>query len=225
MPNGGRRFLLVSLGVVLIGIAIGEHFYRVEMQRYVEAAKVERQRIDRELIELSIRHEQAESLLRVSRAKNIELIETLTEKHLVLEETLARLIEEERSLQSMERQVSSMGIKIGQLQGELALALERLPKGFGNGKSVLLERVVIGESSEHPGTQGRVISVDRDWKFVVIDLGWDAVNIGDTVSIFRQDELMAKARIERVQENVAAASILPKWKNASVEINDTVRAL
>jgi len=225
MPNGGRRFLLVSAGVVLIGITVGEHFYRVEVQRHYEAAKIERQRIDRELIALSMRHEQAEDLLRLARAKNVDLTESLAEKHLVLEETIARLIEEERTIQYLERQVGSMEIKIGRLQGELALALERLPEDSGGGNSVQLERVVIGEGSQPSGTEGRVVSVDRDWKFVVIDLGWDAVNIGDTVSIFREEELLAKARVERVQEDVAAASILPDWKNAPIEVNDTVQAL
>ena len=73
--------------------------------------------------------------------------------------------------------------------------------------------------------QGRVISVHPEWDFVVIDLGWDAVKIGDTVSIVRNDELLAKAKVERVQEGVCAAAVMPEWDAKTIQINDRVQLL
>jgi hypothetical protein len=60
---------------------------------------------------------------------------------------------------------------------------------------------------------------------VVISLGWDAVRIGDVVSIFRGNQLQAKAKIERVQEGVCAATVLPDWKTDALELNDVARVL
>ena len=59
----------------------------------------------------------------------------------------------------------------------------------------------------------------------MISLGWDAVRIGDVVSIFRNDQLQAKAKIERVQEGVCAATVLPDWKTEAIQLNDLVRIL
>ena len=73
--------------------------------------------------------------------------------------------------------------------------------------------------------QGRVISVHSEWQFVVTNLGWDAVDVGEVVSIYRQDKLLAKARIERVQERASAATLLPEWLHAEVQVNDVVRVL
>jgi hypothetical protein len=69
------------------------------------------------------------------------------------------------------------------------------------------------------------MSVHPDWKFIIVNLGWDHVNIGDTVSIFRNEALLGKARIERVQQEAAAATLLPEWRQAEVRVDDVVRAL
>ncbi|MBI2495770.1 MAG: hypothetical protein HYW10_04315 [Candidatus Omnitrophica bacterium] len=66
---------------------------------------------------------------------------------------------------------------------------------------------------------------DREDAFVIISLGWGAVRIGDTVSIFRNDRLLAHARVERVQESACAATVLPAWKAADIRANDLVHVL
>ena len=87
-----------------------------------------------------------------------------------------------------------------------------------------LQRIVVsGETS--PAFLGRIVSVHHDWDFVIIDLGWDAVKVGDTVSIIRGNQLLARARVDRVQEGVCAATVLPEWETESVRVNDTVQIL
>ena len=116
--------------------------------------------------------------------------------------------------------------QLAQAQGELSLVLQEKKGAAADGVGgIQLERVVISTESKQAGSRGRVVSIDDDWRFVVVNLGWNIVKIGDTISIFRQDELQAKARVERVQEGVAAASLLPKWDNADVQVNDVVRFL
>ena len=86
-----------------------------------------------------------------------------------------------------------------------------------------LERIVVSRTDA--GLHGRVLSIDKNWNFVVVDLGWSAVGIGDTLSIYREEQLLAKARVERVQEGICAASLLPEWSTAEIRVNDQVRAL
>lgn len=87
-----------------------------------------------------------------------------------------------------------------------------------------LERIIVGDAKT-AGQQGRVVSVYPQWKFVIVDFGWDAVRIGDTVSIFSDEQLVAKARVERVQEGVSAATILSDWESMEIRVNDIARLL
>ena len=115
--------------------------------------------------------------------------------------------------------------QMDQLQGELALALQSHSWAAQEASgAVQLERVVVSDAGAS-NLNGRVVSVNKDWHFVVIDLGWDAVRIGDTVSIFRGEQLLAKARVDRVQEGICAATILPEWGTAEVHVNDLVKLL
>jgi hypothetical protein len=67
--------------------------------------------------------------------------------------------------------------------------------------------------------------VHPDWRFVVVSLGWNQLRIGDTVSIFRDEKLLAKAKVERVQEDLAAVTLLPEWQPETIQINDVVKPL
>jgi hypothetical protein len=115
---------------------------------------------------------------------------------------------------------------MAQLQGELAdaLHLAQVAPGATSSAAVELERIMVS-SDTSPALRGRVISVHPEWDFVVIDLGWDAVKIGDTVTIMRNEELLAKAKVERVQEGVSAAAIMPEWDAKTVRVNDRVKLL
>jgi hypothetical protein len=84
--------------------------------------------------------------------------------------------------------------------------------------------VVTQPGAAEDEARGHVLSVNPQWKFVVFDLGWDAVRIGEVVSIYRNEELLGKARVERVQEKVSAATLLPDWAKTEVRVNDIVRA-
>ena len=221
-----RQVLLAVLGVVLIGAAAGEHIYRRTVERRYHEAVQGRQQLELRFGEILATHEQLNSDLTSERRRSKELSEALASVRGQLEEAVGRLSQESRTVRELQMRLAAMQQHMDQLQGELALTLQ---EGQGGAKSekpgpVQLERVLVSDAGA-PGLQGRVVSVHRDWRFVVINLGWDAVKIGDTVSIFRNDELLAKARVERVQEGICAATLLPEWETAEVRINDLVRVL
>jgi hypothetical protein len=139
-----------------------------------------------------------------------------------------RLTQEERIIQELQEKLLAMQRQFDLLQGELAMTLQERTTSSPTleGGMVHLEKVVVTRpASSAPGLQGRIISVNPEWRFVVIDLGWDVVKIGDVISIYRNEQLLGKARVERVQEQVSAATLLPEWTEAEVQINDVVRAL
>jgi hypothetical protein len=213
-------------GVVLVGAATGEHLYRRIVERRCQQAVWRSAQLEARYAQALTTHDRLTWQLAQAQHRAQELEQALEAKHAQLQEAVGRLTEEAQTVRELEIRLSAMQQQMDQLQGELVLALQHGGEtpGVGEGAAVELERIIVADA-QNPGPQGRIVSVHEDWGFVVMDLGWDAVKIGDTVSILRNDELLAKARVERVQAGVSAATLLPEWEGAGVHVNDLVRIL
>ena len=226
MASRARRILWAGVGLVLVAVAVGEHLSRLAIEREYQMTEQRRRYLDRELETILATHGELRVRLEQERQRTQELTNALAQKRGQFKEALAQIAEEQHTIRELEARLVATEQRMGRLQGELSLAVQGArPDRRGETGPIQLERVLISSGSGGPGPMGRVVSVDEHWSFVVIDLGWNTVKIGDTVSIFRHDELLAKARVERVQEDVAAAAILPEWQDAEVEINDVVGIL
>lgn len=171
-------------------------------------------------------HDQLKGDLAREQGRSQELSDTLAAARGKLDEMTARLSDENGNVRKLQARLAAMQGQMDRLQGELALTLqERQQAGGTEGPGpVQLERILVsGDASS--GLHGRVLSVYQEWDFVVINLGWDVVRVGDTVSIVRGGQLLAKARVERVQEDLCAATVLPEWDAAAVNVNDAVQLL
>jgi len=81
-----------------------------------------------------------------------------------------------------------------------------------------LER--ISESSE---LKGRVVTINKEHNFVVIDLGkQDGINIGNKFNVYRGDAFLGSVEIIQARDRIAAADIKDLTEGMSIEINDTV---
>ncbi len=75
------------------------------------------------------------------------------------------------------------------------------------------------------GLRGRVLAVDRNWNFVVLDLGdRNGVNNNSTMLIQRGGNLVGKVRITSVEPSQSIADIIPNSVPAgiTVQAGDTV---
>ena len=75
------------------------------------------------------------------------------------------------------------------------------------------------------GLQGRVLAVDRNWNFVVLNIGdQSGVNNNATMIIQRGGNLVGKVRITSVEPSQSIADIIPNSVPAgiSVQAGDTV---
>ncbi len=222
----GRRLALIAAGIILGGVATGEHLFRRQLEHRYRAAEARREELQGDFDQLRARHERVNAQLTEQRQHAEELLGALAERTGQLEEAVGRLTVESRTVRELESRLVAMARQMDSLQGELSLAMDRVGgKSKAAPSAVQLERILISSGPQPDGLRGRVVSVDTNWHFVVINLGWDAVKIGDTVSILRNGHMLAQARIERVQEGVAAASLLPEWEDVSIQVNDLVRVL
>ena len=217
-------FLRLLFGVGLAAVIAGEVAVRTQIERRYEEALQSREQLALQVTELQTQRERLAASLAQEQQRLQGLAQELSAKDHELQRTLARLGEEGRTIEALEQQVGAMRRQMDLLQGELVLALQSRPGSASTSpQTVQLEKVVVTKpTSAHP-SQGRVLSVHPDWKFVVFDLGWDYVRIGDVVSIYRRDQLLGKARVERVQEQAAAATLLPEWERTEIAVNDVVQ--
>ena len=219
----GVLVLSVGVGVVAIGVIGAEHEARRRAERHYEQAIEGRHRIESQYAEALTNHARLQQDLKGEQQRSHELSDALLSMRTRLEEAVGRLMEETRTVNELHTRLAVMQRRLDELQGELAVTLQEQP-GSGSAAAsgpVQLERIVIGDANA--GALGRVVSVHPSWNFVVVDLGWDAVKIGDTITIFHNEELLAKARVDRVQEGISAATLLPEWEHAEIHVNDTVR--
>ena len=221
-----RRVLLAVLGMVVTITAVGEHLGRRLIERRYRQVLETHQQLERQVGGVLSTHKQLTNDLTAERQRTQTLTNAVAEKNAELDKTIGRLAEEAQTVRGLQQQIKVQEQQMAQLQGELAdaLHLAQVAPAAGTSAAVELERIMVSNEAS-PALQGRVISVHPEWNFVVIDLGWDAVKIGDTVSIMRNDELLAKAKVERVQEGISAAAIMPEWDTEKVQVNDRVKLL
>ena len=229
MSAGVQRMMLVGIVVASVGSVIGFWGTHQQLRVRYQASVVTQQHLQTQTKELRQEYQRVADAFGGAQQRIGELTQTLAARDSELERTVARLMQEERAIQELEGKLVSAQRQVGLLQGELAAHLEQQPVGGAQAEGVApvqLDRVIVTQSSSTGlGLEGRIVSVHPDWKFVVIDLGWDLVKVGDVVSIYRNSQLLGKARVERVQEQVCAATILSDWKISDVQVNDAVRIL
>ncbi len=219
-----QRIIVAAGGLFLIGIAGTEHVgKRLFQHRYEEAVEA-RQRLERQFTSALTNHERITRELQEERTRSQALSEALNATKTELQQAHGRVSEEQKRVRELQLRVASLQQQTEQLQGELAMSLQERSGAAGASSPVQLEKIVVSD----PGAaelRGRVLSVHQSWNFVVVDLGWDRVRIGDTISIVRNEQVVAKAKVERVQEQVCAATVLPEWNTAEVHVNDAAQVL
>ena len=218
--------LIGAIGVAATGTVVAQELYRRVLEHRLHQAVEARRQLELQFGEMVGNAEQLRQDLQREQQRSQGLSETLASTQLRLEDVSTRLAEATQNVRRLQTRLGDHEERLGELQGELAMALQEHQQTGPSDAShqVELDRVIV-TSGETPVLQGHVVSVHREWNFVVLDMGWDTVRVGDTVSIFRDEHLLAKARIDRVQEGVCAATLLPEWAQAEVRINDLVRLL
>ena len=223
--SGARRGFLIALMIAGIGAGIGEHLHRRILQRRYRDVVESKRELTLQIAEMRARAERFEADMQVERRRSHELTQALASTRGRLEEATGRLAEEQRAVRELQGRVASMTQQMDQTQEELARTVNA-PRATtaSEGSPVQLDRIIVSQA-DASFLQGRVVSVHPEWDFLILDLGWKAVKVGEIVSIFRKDQLLAKARVERVQEGVCAATLLPEWQKAEIQVNDLVRLL
>lgn len=165
-------------------------------------------------------------------------IKQLSSTKISLEKSIARLNEDkssvEKKLADTENVIQGRIDDIWQVKESLDKTFKAV-KSTSDSKEVELPPIIVSaagpafsetspnESSEPtPGVNGKVVSVNDENNFVILDLGENSgVKLGDSLSVYRGSEYIAGVEIIQVRKDISAADI--KEKGAKIKAGDTVR--
>ncbi len=75
-------------------------------------------------------------------------------------------------------------------------------------------------------TDGKVLVVNREFNFVVVNLGSkDGMQVGTKVNILRGNKKIGSAQVERVYENMSAATLLVEEQKGQIKEGDSIRVV
>lgn len=92
-------------------------------------------------------------------------------------------------------------------------------------ETVELPAIVVrpqAESSIHTSTEGRVLAINRDNHFVIINMGEDSgIRLGDTLRVYREDKNIATIEVIQIRKDISACDI--KTEPTPIKVGDEVK--
>lgn len=157
-------------------------------------------------------------------------LESLSKRKINLERKLAELQDEkaafERGLGEMETLLKDKVNKINDLRQKMEIIrsggkVEIPPEE----ESVELPAIVVrpqAESAIHTSTEGKVLAINRDNRFVIINLGEDSgIKLGDALRVYREGKNIATVEVIQIRQNISACDI--KSEPTPIRVGDEVK--
>ena len=188
---------------------------RVIAQKQLTQTIEEKKKVENKLVGALAAKEAAEAKFAAEKEKSSKLKKELKAKEQEFKFALEN-IEEETALR---RKAEAQLMIVMKGKEFLEARLKKLEK---SSKQIELEKIIVKPES---GLIGRVIMVNKEYNFVVISLGRkDDLELQDALSVYRNNEFVGRVQVEKIEENMAAASILPDWQDVEFMENDEVKA-
>ena len=170
---------------------------------------------------LSVLHQLAKAEEEYSRLK--DQYELLAKAKETLEDKIKKMMEKKGV--ELERIEVKAGEPQYAVEENLYLAMDTTPAAVPVIPPVINNPkppVVIEEPEEEP-SDADVLVVNRKFNFIVANLGrLGGADLGTSLDVYRNGKLIAKTKIEKLYDNMSAATILPEWKNAKIKEGDKI---
>jgi predicted RNase H-like nuclease (RuvC/YqgF family) len=156
-----------------------------------------------------------------ARAEIVQLNQTIADKQREIGELNGQIdmLNEEKA--GLESQLADKDDEIAKLEGEKA-SLED-DKAMLEAQLEKCSQSLDTSRALPPGTQGQIISLNKDWQFGIIDLGSNqAAVMGAELMVHRGDQFLGKVRIAAVRDDVSIVEFLPGTDFDSIKEGDDV---
>ncbi len=151
-----------------------------------------------------------------------------------LEKSIVKMSEDknqiQKQLEGTEGVIQSKIDEIWEIKNSIDETFKQAKMGNGSNE-VELPPIVVNSSGPavnanpgtiNPGLNGKVVSINPDNNFVIVDIGEKSgVNAGDTLSVYRDSKYIAKLEIIQVRKDISAADIKDQW--SKIQVGDVIR--
>lgn len=176
-----------------------------------------------ELASTKVELEGTRNELAAAQQKIVDLNESLERKHAELVEANGRIVQLEQDKNGLQMQIDDLNNQLlhseenmRDLQDKVA-TLEKVIEDMEG------ERGTPGSARVPVGTMGRILVVNPDWNFVVLDIGAEQGLVPNAeMLVHRKDQLIGKVRIGTVEKTLAIAEILRDWTKQPINEGDYV---
>ena len=147
-------------------------------------------------------------------------LEQIRSERTQLTQRIAQVTEQSKKLQTELDQIETA-------KTELETKVLELSQGQ---PTVELEKVFVTDAGASPtaigaGPEGQVVVVNREYDFVVMNLGKShGLTLGQEFQIVRDNQILGRVKVEKIYDELSAAAILPPSNKASIREGDFVRA-
>jgi prefoldin subunit 5 len=151
-------------------------------------------------------------------------LEQLRAERQNLQQQLAELNQQQETwknqLAELEKVKGQLETKVLELSGQPTVELDKVV--VNSMESLSADKAVTPAS----GREGQVIVVNREYDFIVMNLGKNnGLEIGQQFQIVRGEEVLGWVKVEKVYDELAAAAILPQSNKEQIREGDVVKAL
>ena len=135
----------------------------------------------------------------------------------------------QRQVQDLESAKSDLQSKVMELSEHPTVELDKIVVGDTPQSSTVRSDYAAPAPvslTDAKGGDGQVIVVNREYDFVVMNLGKNhGLSIGQEFQILRGADVVGKVKVEKVYDELSAAAILPESNKDLIQEGDGVRAL
>jgi len=189
------------------------------MYQTLEQTKADLAQTRTELAETKEVLAQTRAELEVAQNQIVELNATIAQKDAQIAQANSTIEQLEQDKVGLQAQVDDLNNQLVKKDDEIRDAEAQI---------ATLERIIkdIDEPTRPKkliGLTGRVMFVNPEWNFVVLDIGRAEGLAAETeMHVHRNDQLVGKIRITSVEENSAIANIVKDWEQSPVQEGDNV---
>lgn len=187
-----------------------------------EGTKQELEVTTQELESTKAELQRTQNELESAKSEIVQLHETIRAKDAELDEKKSQIatLEEEKS--ALEIQVDDLNAQIASMQDQIATLEEE--KAMLEAQLAKCDAEVnAGNTNMKLGTKGKLVYVNPEWNFGVIDIGVaDGSQAGGEMMVRRGDELLGRIRISAVKDSISIVEILPEYQEQAIKEGDDV---
>lgn len=150
---------------------------------------------------------------KMSEAENLKkAVDTERQEKLALKNTL------EKETNSLKAQLEEIKTAKESLEKKLKQTLAK--------KGIKLEKIVVKPETGEIVPEGQVLVVNREFDFVVVNLGEnDGLKVGSKLQVYKDDEMLGNVEVEKIYGNMSAATILPDAQKDKIKEGCPVRPI